>query len=230
MKKSVVFISLAVLLSLTSCANYNLNETSAGGLLGAALGAGAGAIIGNQTGNSGAGVAIGAALGGASGAAFGYGKQKTNDEIRKTDSALNRQEQQIAENQKILDQLKKRGLDASITSQGIVVNLPDVLFEFGSDRLTRDAVSKVGDITGIVKSYPKRDLIIAGHTDSVGTMEYNQKLSEDRARKVSDELVYQGVSRSRIFAKGYGESRPVDSNSTQSGRAKNRRVEVLIKD
>jgi outer membrane protein OmpA-like peptidoglycan-associated protein len=106
--------------------------------------------------------------------------------------------------------------------------LPDVLFEFDSARLTRGARGTVGEIADVLRAHPERLISVEGHTDSSGTVEYNSRLSEQRARSVASELSMDGVSRRNIRVRGFGESQPVSSNRTEAGRSRNRRVEVVI--
>ncbi len=222
------YLALVLVIALCSCSGYQMNSRDKGAAAGGALGAGLGAIIGHKTGSAGAGVAIGAGLGAISGGLIGNSMDKQDEAMDQMDQRLSAQDQMIQENERMIRELKAGGLDVSQTDRGIVVNLPDVLFDFNSHRLRSDSYSKIGEITDVVRKYPDRSVLIEGHTDSVGTMTYNKRLSEDRAYSVADEIVAKGVSRSRLTVKGYGESRPVDINTTNSGRSKNRRVEVVI--
>jgi outer membrane protein OmpA-like peptidoglycan-associated protein len=103
-----------------------------------------------------------------------------------------------------------------------------VLFATGRYDLTPDAKVKLAKVSGILLSYPGLRLQVEGHTDSVGGDEYNQKLSEERAGAVRDFLAQQSVSMNNVAAVGYGKSEPVASNDTASGRAMNRRVELVV--
>jgi outer membrane protein OmpA-like peptidoglycan-associated protein len=200
-----------------------------GTLGGAALGAAAGAIIGHQTGHAAEGAAIGAALGGLGGAAVG-------DQIQAQDQALDAREQEIARNRALIEELKRKQLDARETRRGVVVNLPDILFEFNRATLTSDARAKVRDIAEILErpNVRNRSVSVEGHTDSIGSEEYNQRLSERRAEAVARALVESGVKEERIRTRGFGEKYPIAPNQTPDGRdnpegrAKNRRVEVII--
>ncbi len=225
-------ISVAVLfvgmVGLIGCEGGQFRSREAGALSGAALGAGLGAIIGNQTGSTGAGIAIGSALGGLSGGLIGNSIDATDDRIAATDQRLSEQERQIAENKRLIAELRSRGADARITDRGVVVNLPDVLFEFDSARLSGGANRTVREIAEVVREQGRRSIAVEGHTDSLGTVAYNERLSEARARAVADRLVANGVSRSTIAARGFGESRPIASNSSPEGRQRNRRVEVIL--
>src|SRR5262249_37327641 len=123
---------------------------------------------------------------------------------------------------------KRQGADVRSTDRGVVINLPDVLFDFNSSHLTRDAQSTVADIAHVLKDVHHRRISVEGHTDSVGTAEYNLKLSRRRAEGVADDLSSHGVPHSQLRVHGFGKSHPVADNSTSVGRARNRRVEVII--
>ena len=114
------------------------------------------------------------------------------------------------------------------TARGLIVNMSDVLFRTGSAGLRPAAREKLAKIAGIVLSNPGLRLDIEGHTDSVGTDGYNQKLSENRASAARDYLVSQGVPGNTVASRGYGESVPMESNGTAQGRQINRRVEVVV--
>jgi OOP family OmpA-OmpF porin len=101
-------------------------------------------------------------------------------------------------------------------------------FEFDKARLTRAGEAKVDEAVTILKDNPSVHVAVEGHTDSVGSDAYNQKLSERRARTVADYLIDHGVDPSRLTVRGYGESRPVADNATAAGRAENRRVDIVV--
>lgn len=226
MKRVAVVVGLVVWLC--GCEGAQFRSREAGALSGAALGAGLGAIIGNQTGSTGAGIAIGSAIGGLSGGLIGQSLDATDDRIAATDRRLAEQGQRIAENKRLIEELRARGADARLTDRGVVVNLPDVLFEFDSARLTAAAERTAWQIATVVGGDSARSIAVEGHTDSLGTAAYNERLSEARARAVADRLVKNGVGRGRLVARGFGESRPVATNETRDGRQRNRRVEVII--
>ena len=114
------------------------------------------------------------------------------------------------------------------SARGLIVNMSDVLFDFGSYTLKPGAREKLAKISGIVLAHPGLTLQIEGHTDSVGTDEYNQQLSERRADSVRDFLAENGVPASSITARGLGKTQPVASNDTPEGRQRNRRVELVV--
>ena len=114
------------------------------------------------------------------------------------------------------------------SARGLIVNMSDVLFDTAQYSLKPGAREKLAKISGIVLAHPGLRLEVEGHTDSVGTDEYNQKLSENRADAVRTFLIQQGVSSTSITARGFGKSQPVASNDTASGRQTNRRVEMVV--
>ncbi|MBX7145168.1 MAG: OmpA family protein [Oligoflexia bacterium] len=220
--------ALILCLALVGCEGRQFGARETGALGGAAAGAGLGAIVGHQVGHAGAGVAIGSAFGALTGALIGNSIDNTNDSMNQNEARLAEQERQLQENRRLIDELRRRGTDARITDRGVVVNLPDVLFEFGKSNLTAEARSTAREIASVIQSSPGRRISVEGHTDSIGTIEFNQRLSEDRARSVASQLVSEGVPRGRIATHGFGESRPIASNKTDAGRQRNRRVEVVI--
>jgi outer membrane protein OmpA-like peptidoglycan-associated protein len=114
------------------------------------------------------------------------------------------------------------------SARGLIVNMSDVLFDTGSYTLKPGAREKLAKISGILLAHPGLTLQIEGHTDSVGSDEYNQQLSERRAGSVQDFLVQQGVPAASITAIGFGKTEPVASNDTSEGRQLNRRVELVV--
>jgi len=114
------------------------------------------------------------------------------------------------------------------SARGLIVNMSDVLFDTGSYTLKPGAREKLAKISGILLAHPGLTLQIEGHTDSVGSDEFNQQLSERRADSVRDFLAEQGVPVSSITARGFGKTQPVASNDTPEGRQRNRRVELVV--
>lgn len=111
----------------------------------------------------------------------------------------------------------------------VIVILEGVNFEFDSDRLRPDAIVILDEAVTVLNRRKDINMDIVGHTCSIGTEQYNQGLSERRARSVYDYLVNHGIASERLTTQGYGETRPAFSNATREGRAKNRRVELHIK-
>ena len=114
------------------------------------------------------------------------------------------------------------------TARGLIVNMSDVLFDFNKYTLKPEAREKLAKVSGILLAYPGLSLQVEGYTDNIGSDDYNQKLSEERAGVVRDYLVTQGVAQNNISAAGYGKNSPVADNSSNDGRAQNRRVEMVV--
>lgn len=184
----------------TSCASPG-KGTAVGATAGAAGGAGIGSLIGG-----GRGALIGAGIGAATGGFLG-----------------NRMDKQAVELSKVAE--TKR------TDDGIIVSLKnDVLFETGKANVSEMARAQLAQLGAVLAKYPTNHITVEGHTDSVGNAVFNQTLSLNRANAVQNALFQSGVAQGQIVAQGYGQSRPVDSNATAAGRAKNRRVEMFIVD
>jgi outer membrane protein OmpA-like peptidoglycan-associated protein len=114
------------------------------------------------------------------------------------------------------------------SARGLIVNMSDVLFDTGRYSLKPGAREKLAKVAGIIEAHPGLRISIEGHTDSVGSDEYNMKLSKERAEAVRSYLASQGVDADKISAEGFGKTRPVASNSTAAGRQANRRVEMVV--
>jgi outer membrane protein OmpA-like peptidoglycan-associated protein len=119
-------------------------------------------------------------------------------------------------------------LDTKDTDRGLVVNMSDVLFDTGKFTLRQEAREKLARIAGIILNYPGLKLEAEGHTDNVGSAEFNQTLSEKRAGSVREYMIVQGIPESSITSTGKGFSIPVAPNDTAAGRQKNRRVELIV--
>jgi outer membrane protein OmpA-like peptidoglycan-associated protein len=129
------------------------------------------------------------------------------------------------------DQLREQlnvVLETRETARGLIVNVSDVLFDTGSANLKPGAREKLARVAGILATHPDLHIEVEGHTDSVGTAEYNQRLSERRAQSVRDYLVQQKIPPTEVDTTGFGKSRPVASNDTAAGRQQNRRVELVV--
>lgn len=228
----VLFLFPVILLA--SCAQP-LSTREKGALTGAGLGAATGAIIGAATGSPGAGAAIGGAMGAVGGGLVGDQLQQREEVARQQQQVIDQQRQELTRNRELLEELKRRNLDARETERGVIVNLPDVLFDFGNANLTASARNKVRTIADVLNNQAQgRRISVEGHTDSIGSDAFNQRLSEQRAETVANALVDADVSRHRLSTKGLGKRYPVASNTnpdgsdSPAGRAKNRRVEVII--
>ena len=127
-------------------------------------------------------------------------------------------------------QIKKlqESLNAKQTDRGTLVTFGDVLFDFNKAELKSSALPNITTLAAFLQENPDRKVIVEGYTDSVGSASYNQGLSERRAESVRRALLRAGVDPARVVAQGYGKEYPVADNSSNSGRAQNRRVEVTI--
>jgi outer membrane protein OmpA-like peptidoglycan-associated protein len=114
------------------------------------------------------------------------------------------------------------------SARGLIANMSDVLFRSGSFELLPGARERLAKVSGIVLAYPSLHVAIEGHTDSIGSDDYNQQLSERRAQAVRDYFVQQGINSSAVEARGYGKTEPIASNDTTEGRQQNRRVELIL--
>lgn len=220
------FIEVLIVVFLVSgCATNNATK---GALAGGALGTGMGAIIGSATGHAGPGMAIGAAAGALGGALIGNEFDNQEAETRRLEQRNQLTQQQIDENRRLIDALKKSGADVRSSKRGVVVNLPDILFKFDRADLTPEAGRTINEIAGVLKEVKGRVIAVEGHTDSVGNTNYNKDLSARRADTVARRLIADGVDRSAVRSKGFGEGSPIATNNTDAGRARNRRVEVIV--
>ena len=160
-------------------------------------------------------------------------KREAGAEAEKAEKARKEAEAKAREAERSkaeVDQLLKdlSDLQGKMTERGIVLTMGDVLFAFGKADLSAGAVRNLDKLTGFLAKHPDRNLLIEGHTDSIGSDEFNLVLSQKRADAVKDALVGKGISPDRILTKGYGKQFPVAGNDTESGRQLNRRVEVVI--
>ncbi len=232
MKKSLpTLFAVLVLSALMGCAGGSLTTREKGAGIGALGGAAAGGIIGAAVGHPGAGAAIGGALGLGTGAVVGDQLQGQENKQKEQQKALDQQRAEIDKNRALIEELKKRNVEARETSRGVLVNLPSVNFQFDSSDLTPDGRSKVNQIANIIRrDAPNRRVTVEGHAsrESAAQEAYNQRLSERRANTVADALERDGVNGRNISAQGLGTRAPVASNDTESGRQQNRRVEVII--
>jgi outer membrane protein OmpA-like peptidoglycan-associated protein len=132
-------------------------------------------------------------------------------------------QQQSAELQRQIDEMH-----AKVTDRGVVLTLGDVLFTSGQADLKTAATGNLNKLVSFLNQYPDRTVVVEGYTDSVGTDDYNQGLSERRADSVKSYLVRQGVGAQRLSALGKGKQDPIAGNDSAGGRQQNRRVEVVI--
>ncbi len=207
---------LAAGILLTACASSGEN-TKKGAAGGAALGAIAGAVIGHQMDRSGGalkGALIGGAAGGALGAGVGSYMDKQQSEFDQQ-LASEKQAHQVE-----VERLKNENLKITMTSEAS--------FDFNSSGIKPAFAPTLDKVAGILNRYNRSNIRIIGHTDSVGSEAYNQKLSVARAESVARHLERQGVNPVRVRIQGKGETEPRASNNSEAGRQLNRRVEMLI--
>jgi outer membrane protein OmpA-like peptidoglycan-associated protein len=132
--------------------------------------------------------------------------------------------------QRRFGELQSTLLSVSKDARGTIISMSDVLFESGKATLTANLKENLAKIAGILIVYKEPNIIVEGHTDNVGNKDYNQKLSEDRAHSVRNYLVEQGVGETRLTAVGHGLDKPIADNATKEGKAKNRRVDLVIEE
>ncbi len=130
--------------------------------------------------------------------------------------------------QALADQLQT--LQAEQTNRGLVLTLGDVLFDTDEADLKPGAESTIDELARFLRESPDRRILIEGHTDSRGSEQYNQALSERRAQAVRDALMQRGIAAERMSVRGMGEQSPVATNETTAGRQQNRRVEIVVSD
>ncbi len=216
MRKFTLALAGTSLVAVTACTNpgYVAGDQQKGDYQktqqGAVIGGLIGATVGGLTARSGKGRAAvkGAVLGAGAGAIVG--------------SVLDKQERDLR---------ASLGNDAQITNTGdrLIVTLPqDILFGSDSATLRPDLVSDIRSVASSLMTYPQSTVQVLGHTDNTGDAGYNYDLSERRAQSVVDVLVGQGVPASRLRAIGRGEDQPIASNLNEEGKARNRRVEIVI--
>jgi outer membrane protein OmpA-like peptidoglycan-associated protein len=197
----------AVLLAgMLSCASWGADQKK-GTTIGAAGGGIVGGIIGHKTGSTARGAIIGAVVGGTAGSLIG---KRMDDQAEKLAREL-------------------EDAQVSRVGEGIAVTFDSgVLFPFDSAALTSEARANLRTLAASLQAEPRTEVMIVGHTDSAGTNDYNQRLSERRGHSAEDYLSSLGVAASRLASDGRGETEPVASNDTEGGRRQNRRVEVAI--
>jgi outer membrane protein OmpA-like peptidoglycan-associated protein len=133
------------------------------------------------------------------------------------------------ENAKLLAQ-RVNELEARPTDRGLVLTLGDVLFDFGKSTIRSEGMKNMDNLANFLVEYPKRNIMIEGFTDNIGSETFNMELSRNRANSVKTELINRNIAESRINISGFGFQFPVASNATEAGRQQNRRVEVVISD
>lgn len=200
-------------ISLTNCkAIQNANNKQKGAVIGTAGGAVLGAIIGNNVGKGGngeLGAVIGGVVGGTAGVLIG--------------NKMDKQAQKIEE--------EIPGAQVERVDDGIVVTFDEssgVYFDTNKYNVNTASQENLNKLIGVFKEFPDTNILVVGHTDSVGAEEYNMTLSKNRAYAVTNYLLQNDISQSRLTTNWFGETQPMHDNSTAEGRAKNRRVNVAI--
>ncbi|MES2670126.1 MAG: OmpA family protein [Pseudomonadota bacterium] len=212
-----IALAIAASLFLSSCATYtgqtsapdDPNRTQRGALIGAAVGAVAGLLSGDDATERRQRALVGAGVGAVAGGAVGVYQDRQEADLRR----------------------RTAGTGIEVTRDGDVIklNLPDgVTFDFGKANLKPQFHPALDQVAASMAEYNQTIVEISGHTDSVGSDEANQRLSEQRAGSVSNYLAGKGLVRERFEVVGMGERYPVASNDTDSGRAVNRRVEIRV--
>jgi outer membrane protein OmpA-like peptidoglycan-associated protein len=183
------------------------NNTGTGAIIGAIAGAALGTAAGGDDRRN---AMIGAGIGALAGAGIGHYMDRTYQNLR--------------------ERLAGTGVGVTRVSQSqILLNFPsDLTFDVNRDAVKSQFVPTLQNVGNVLREYDQTTVDVYGHADSTGTDSYNQDLSERRAMNVGSILMQGGVIRQRLIAQGYGESRPIADNGSESGRARNRRVEVYI--
>ncbi len=185
------------------------SKAGSGAAIGAAVGAVAGALTTRDAEQRRENALIGLGVGALTGAGVGY--------------YMDRQEA------KLRAQLQGSGVSVTRDGDNIILNMPSsITFKTDSAELKADFYDVLASVSLVLKEFDKTLIDIAGHTDSTGSNQYNQTLSERRADSVGQYFIAQGIPSVRILAKGYGETMPVATNSTAQGRQQNRRVELTL--
>ncbi|QWR79974.1 OmpA family lipoprotein [Cronobacter sakazakii] len=216
MKKRIIFVAAMVsgALALSGCTtNPYTGEREAGK---SGIGAGIGSLVGAGVGmlssskkDRGKGALIGAAAGAALGGGVGYYMDVQEAKLRQ----------------------KMQGTGVSVTRSGdnIILNMPNnVTFDSSQANLKPAGANTLTGVAMVLKEYPKTAVNVVGYTDSTGGQALNMKLSQQRAESVASALITQGVAANRIRTSGMGPANPVASNSTEEGKAQNRRVEITL--
>ncbi len=211
---TVVVLSFSLAISLSSCeATKNANNKQKGAVIGAAGGAILGAVLGNNIGKGGngeIGAVIGGVVGGTAGVLIG--------------AKMDKQAQKIEE--------EIPGAKVERVDDGIVVTFDEnsgVHFATNKYNITPDSKTTLDKLAAILVEYPDTNVLVVGHTDSVGSDAYNMTLSKNRAYAVTNYFTQEkGLNPSRFTTNWYGESNPIATNDTPEGRAQNRRVNIVI--
>lgn len=203
--RSLLIVFLVVGLAGAGCAN--LSRTERGAATGAGAGAVIGGVVGANYGDTAKGAIIGAAVGGTAGAIIG---QQMDRQARELEEEL-------------------EGARVERVGEGIAIAFDSaILFEFDRAELSNVARENLRNLAQSLQEYPNTEVTVIGHTDSVGSADYNMRLSQRRAESAATYIASQGISRDRLTTVGRGLHEPIESNETSFGRQQNRRVEVTI--
>lgn len=219
--KKLVLVAALFALTVSGCATKAQTGALVGTGVGAAVGAGLGQAIGRNTSATLIGAAAGAVAGGLVGTAIGNYMDKQEADMRQ--ALANAEAASIQRERQVLDEASRRDVDVlTVTFKS------DYLFAVNSSSLLPGAYDEVNRVAQVLNQYPQTTIVISGHTDSTGSEQYNQALSERRANAVKNALVGMGVNPARMTTIGFGKSKPVASNASEAGRQLNRRVELRI--
>lgn len=216
-KTAGIAAAIASAMLLSSCATYtgqtndpnDPNRTRTGALIGAGVGAVAGLLSGSDATERRQRALVGAGVGGLAGAGIGAYQDRQEAELRR--------------------QMAGTGVDVVRQGDNITLNMPgNVTFGFDQSNIQPQFYPVLNNVAGTLQQYNQTIIEIAGHTDSVGSDSYNQQLSQRRADAVAAYLGSRGIVRDRMITVGAGETRPIADNSTEAGRAQNRRVEITL--
>ncbi len=215
-KKIALATLVASTIALQACTTidpYTREEKTANATTGAAIGAAVGAVLGIATSKDKkdrkARALKGAGIGAIAGGGVGYYMDVQEAKLRQ--------------------QLENTGVSVTRNGDNIILNMPsNITFEVNKSNVKPNFVEILSSVTLVLNEYKSTMIEVAGHTDSTGSDSYNQMLSQQRAQAVSNILMQNGVQAVRIDTVGYGESRPIASNSTPQGRQQNRRVELTL--
>ena len=229
MRNALKSLALCSVFMITACSSpgHAPEGTATGAVLGGAWGSGAGAVIGNQVATAGTGAAMGAGFGVAAGALTGAGY-----DIVESDLAA--QEEELAslraQNQANEDRLRnlQTNLDRAIAAGG-GMGVFQVFFDSDQTNLKSGSIAQLEALADAIKANPRaRGITLVGNADDSASPEYNERLSEARAREVSSYLMRRGISQDQIRIKSVGSTQPLVSNINQAGRQLNRRVDIYV--
>lgn len=199
---------LLAVLALTTFQNCSkMTKTQKGATIGAVAGGTIGALIGKKAGNTAVGAIIGGAVGGTAGAFIGRRMDRQAEQLKQTIP----------------------GAEIIREGEGIIVKFDSgILFDVNKSELKSAAMTNIQNLSKSLKDNPETNVLIIGHTDDTGSDAYNSRLSERRAEAVKAFAMNQGIMSGRLSTSGKGEYEPIAENTSEEGRSKNRRVEIVI--